>query len=92
RRSDRTSLLEPAFLAVLSGCECHRLEVISQSLLKANYAFFSARLMLVADKQALSAFPYPLSRQKRSSLYVDKQALAPLFLIIIFFAITLKGV
>ncbi|WP_144463438.1 hypothetical protein [Siminovitchia fortis] len=68
-----------AALRVLSGCECHRLEVISQSLLKANYAFFSARLMLVADKQALSAFPYPLSRQKRSSLYVDKQALEPLF-------------
>ncbi|WP_222423122.1 hypothetical protein, partial [Siminovitchia fortis] len=35
--------------------------------------FFSARLMLVADKQALSAFPYPLSRRGHSSLYVDGQ-------------------
>ncbi|WP_144567919.1 hypothetical protein [Siminovitchia fortis] len=67
-------------LRVLSGCECHRLEVISQSLLKANYAFYSARLMLVADKQALSALPYPLSRQRYSSLYVDEQAI-PLFLV-----------
>jgi len=65
-------------IAVLSVCDCHRLEVISQTLLKANYAFFSVRLMLVADKQALSAFLFPLSRQESSSLYVAKRAL-PLF-------------
>ncbi|WP_212951819.1 hypothetical protein, partial [Siminovitchia terrae] len=55
-------------------------EVISQSLLKANYTFFSARLMLVADKQALSHFVFPLSRWSHSSQYVDEQALALLFL------------
>ncbi|WP_313430972.1 hypothetical protein, partial [Siminovitchia terrae] len=50
---------------------CHRLEVISQTLLKVKYTFFSVRLMLVADKQALSAFPSPLSRWSHCCLVAN---------------------
>jgi hypothetical protein len=52
----RSSLLQGASAFLLSSCERHQLEVLSQSPQKAKPAFCCARLKLVADERAFSAF------------------------------------